>query len=60
MASITSTTGPLNTAAGGNRSDQVEPAGYRAARSHKRPDHTQQSCTGCGGRASLSICLASR
>jgi hypothetical protein len=60
IASVTSTTGPLNTVAGGIRSDQMEPAWYTAARSHKMPDRIQQSCTACGARASCFICVASK
>ena len=60
IASVTSTTGPLNTVAAGIRSDQVDPGGYTAARSQRMPDRRQQSCTGWGARASFFICVASR
>lgn len=60
IASMTSTTGPLNTVAAGIRSDQIDPGSYTAARSHKMPDRRQQSCSGCGVRASFFICVASR
>ena len=60
MPSVTSTTGPLNNVAVGIRSDHTTPGGYTAARSHRMPDRMQQSCSGCGERASFFICVASR
>jgi len=55
---ITSTTGPLKTTASGILSDHVAPGGYTAAKSHRMPDRMQQSCPGCGERASLLIRVA--
>jgi len=49
----------LKTTAVGIASEQMEPGVYTAAKSQRIPERMQQSCTGCGGRASFFIWSAS-